>query len=326
MNPMDEFQLVIEDLKKYYPLRAGFFSRSKGYIYAVDGVSFRLRKGETLGLVGESGCGKTTVGLSVLRLIEPTGGKILFSGTDLLKLDPKDLRPLRRKMQIIFQDPFASLNPWATVAEIVGEGLEVHGIARGRERDDRVVDILKKVGLRPEHMGRHPHAFSGGQRQRIGIARALILNPELIIADEPVAALDVSIQAQVINLMKDLQREFQFSLIIVAHDLSVVGYVSDRVAVMYLGRIIEIAGCKDLFNSPKHPYTLALMSAIPEPNPHIQKSRILLEGDVPSPTNLPRGCVFKSRCFKRKEVCESIEYLPLKEIENGHFVSCYLYQ
>jgi oligopeptide transport system ATP-binding protein len=325
MSGMDDDHLVVENLKKYYALRAPIFSRAQSYVYAVDGVSFHVKRGETLALVGESGCGKTTVGLSILRLIEPTDGKVYLGGVNLLEMDPKEMRPLRRKMQIIFQDPFASLNPWATVAEIVGEGLEIHGICKGQEKEDRVVGILRKVGLKPEHMSRHPHAFSGGQRQRIGIARALVLNPELIIADEPVSALDVSIQAQVINLMKDLQREFHFSLVIIAHDLSVVGYMSDRVAVMYLGRIIELTSREKLFTSPRHPYTLALLSAIPEPNPSIQKKRILLEGDVPSPTHPPRGCVFRSRCFRKIEACDSEEAPPYQEVEEGHFVSCYLY-
>ncbi len=323
---MTESLLTVRNLKKYFSLGKGFFSRSKAYIYAVDDVSFELQRGETLGLVGESGCGKTTVGLTILRLIEPTAGVVLFDGKNVCDLNRREMQPLRRKMQIIFQDPFSSLNPWATVADIVGEGLEIHGIAQGEEKEDRVVSILKKVGLKAEQMARHPHAFSGGQRQRIGIARALILNPDLIIGDEPVSSLDVSIQAQVINLMKDLQAEFHFSLIMIAHDLSVVAHMSDRVAVMYLGRIVELSSCKGLFTSPRHPYTLALMSAIPDPNPHVQKKRILLEGDVPSPVDPPGGCVFKSRCFKKKERCENNVPPPLREVANGHFVSCYLYE
>jgi len=323
---MTESLLTVRNLKKYFSLEKGFFSRSKGHVYAVDDVTFELQRGETLGLVGESGCGKTTVGLSILRLIEPTAGVVLFDGKNVCDLNQREMRPLRRRMQIIFQDPFSSLNPWATVAEIVGEGLEIHDIAKGEEKEYRVASILKKVGLKAEHMARHPHAFSGGQRQRIGIARALILNPDLVIGDEPVSALDVSIQAQVINLMKDLQAEFHFSLIMIAHDLSVVAHMSDRVAVMYLGRIVELTSCKGLFTSPQHPYTLALMSAIPDPNPYVQKKRILLEGDVPSPVNPPSGCVFKSRCFKKKEVCENTKPPPLKEVAKGHFVSCYLYE
>ena len=321
---MTEPLLAVRNLKKYFPLQRGLFTRGRGYVYAVDDVSFELLRGETLGLVGESGCGKTTVGLSILRLIEPTAGVIRFDGMNLLDLNQKEMRPLRRRMQIIFQDPFSSLNPWATAAQIVGEGLEIHGIAGGKEKEDRVVSILKKVGLKAEHLARYPHAFSGGQRQRIGIARALVLNPDLIIGDEPVSALDVSIQAQVINLMKDLQDEFHFALIMVAHDLSVVAHMSNRVAVMYCGRIVELASSKGLFTSPKHPYTLALMSAIPEPNPRIQKRRILLEGDVPSPAQLPCGCGFKPRCFKRKEICEDPAPPPFKEVEKDHFVSCYL--
>ena len=319
--------LSVKNLKKYFPIRKGIFSRAKGYIYAVNDVTFDVKRGETLGLVGESGCGKTTVGLCILRLIEPTEGTIDFEGKRLLDLDSKQMRALRRRMQMIFQDPFSSLNPWATVAEIVGEGLEIHGLARGKEKEERVASILLKVGLKPEHLGRYPHAFSGGQRQRIGIARALILGPELVVADEPVSALDVSIQAQVINLMRDLQSEFHFALIMVAHDLSVVAHMSDRVAVMYLGRIVELAPSLSLFTSPRHPYTLALLSAIPEPDPHVQKQRILMEGDVPSPIDLPTGCVFESRCPQKQEICKSLhEAPPFKEIENDHFVSCYLYE
>ena len=324
---MTEPLLTVRNLKKHFPIRRGIFSRGKTHVYAVNDVSFEVKRGETLGLVGESGCGKTTVGLSILRLIEPTGGTIHFEGKGLLGLGREEMRALRRRMQMIFQDPFSSLNPWATVAEIVGEGLEIHGLARGKEKKERVASILHKVGLKPEHLGRYPHAFSGGQRQRIGIARALILNPELVVADEPVSALDVSIQAQVVNLMRDLQSEFHFALIVIAHDLSVVAHMSDRVAVMYLGRIVELAPCVSLFNSPRHPYTLALLSAIPEPDPHVQKKRILLEGDVPSPIHLPPGCVFESRCPQKREICSSLhEAPPFREIEAGHFVSCYLYE
>ncbi|RPJ07998.1 MAG: ATP-binding cassette domain-containing protein, partial [Deltaproteobacteria bacterium] len=275
--------LEVKDLKKYFPIKGGIFSKTVGHVYAVDGVSFSLQKGESLGLVGESGCGKSTTARAILRLIEPTEGEIVFEGKDICKADDREMRSFRRHMQIVFQDPYASLDPRKTVEKIIGEPLEVFKIGAKKERRERVAYLLKKVGLYPEHAQRYPHEFSGGQRQRIGIARALALNPKLVIGDEPVSALDVSIQAQVINLLEDLQEEFHLSYIIIAHDLAVVEHICDRIAVMYLGRIVEIAGDKELYTSPTHPYTIALLSAIPMPDPTFAKKRIILEGDVPSP-------------------------------------------
>jgi len=317
-------KLVVQNLKKYFPIRGGLFG-VRGYVHAVEEVSFTLQKGETLGLVGESGCGKTTTGLCILRLIEPTEGRIIYDGMDILKMPRRQLRPLRRKIQIVFQDPYASLNPWISVRRIIGRGLKVHHLCKGAELEDRVADILRKVGMKPEHMGRYPHEFSGGQRQRIGIARALVLNPDLIIADEPVSALDVSVQAQVLNLLSDLQKDFQFSMIIIAHDLSVVKYISDRIAVMYLGRIVEIAPSGALYEEPLHPYTQALLSAIPIPDPNLAPKRILLEGDVPSPIDPPTGCSFHSRCFAKDDICKPNIPPPLTEVRPNHLVSCHRY-
>jgi oligopeptide/dipeptide ABC transporter ATP-binding protein len=314
--------LEVKDLKKYFPIRGGILSKTVGYVYAVDGVSFYLNEGESLGLVGESGCGKSTTARTILRLIEPTEGEILFEGRDVCKLDRKEMRSIRRDMQIVFQDPYASLDPRRTVEQIVGEPLEVFRIATKKERKERIAYLLEKVGLSPEHARRYPHEFSGGQRQRIGIARALALNPKLIIGDEPVSALDVSIQAQVINLLEDIQKEFKLSYIIIAHDLAVVEHICDRIAVMYLGRIVELAKDKDLYTSPIHPYTVALLSAIPVPNPNITKKRIILEGDVPSPMHPPLGCHFHTRCPQKKEVCETT--VPkLMDLGGGHFVACH---
>jgi oligopeptide/dipeptide ABC transporter ATP-binding protein len=316
--------LNVEKLKVHFPIRKGLFSKTVGYVYAVDGVSFDLSRGETIGLVGESGCGKTTTGLAVLRLIEPTGGKVSFQGVDISQRDKSQLRSLKREMQIIFQDPYSSLNPRLTVNQIISDPMEIHGISPGKERAERVAYLLEKVGLTPEHGRRYPHEFSGGQRQRIGIARALTLNPKLIIGDEPVSALDVSIQAQIINLLIDLQAEFELSYIIIAHDLAVVEHICDRIAVMYLGKIVEMARYNELYTDPKHPYTKALLSAIPVSDPKAIKQRIVLKGDVPSPINPPSGCHFHPRCPYRMDACDKDEP-PLKDIGTHHLVACYLY-
>jgi oligopeptide transport system ATP-binding protein len=317
--------LQVKNLKKYFPIKGGILSKTVGHVQAVDDISFDLYPGETVGLVGESGCGKSTAARTILRLIEPTGGEVFFEGQDILKLGKKPMRALRRQMQIIFQDPYASLNPRMTVASIVGEPLEIHKIAKGRAKEERVANILEKVGLRPEHMRRYPHEFSGGQRQRIGIARALALNPKLIIGDEPVSALDVSIQAQVINLLEDLQGEFNLTYLIIAHDLSVVEHISDRVAVMYLGKIVELATDRELYENPSHPYTEALLSAVPRPDPSIKKQRIILPGDVPSPINPPSGCRFHTRCLYAKADCKTVEP-PLQDVGDGHYVACHYWK
>ncbi len=317
-----ETLLEVTNLKKYFPIKGGVFSKTIGYVYAVDDVSFTVAKGETLGLVGESGCGKSTTGRSILRLIEPTDGKIYFEGQDVTALDKNAMRSLRREMQIIFQDPYASLNPRMTVGSIIGEPLAIHKIARGSEKTERVASLLQKVGLRAEDMRKYPHEFSGGQRQRIGIARAIALNPKLIVCDEPVSALDVSIQAQVINLLEDLQEEFGLSYLFIAHNLNVVEHISDRVAVMYLGQIVELASDTDLYHDPQHPYTEALLSAVPIPDPTVKKKRIILEGDVPSPIDPPSGCHFHTRCMYKEKVCEE-EAPEFKHIGGGHWVACH---
>ncbi len=319
--------LQVTGLKKYFPVRSGIFSRVSAWVKAVDDITLQINYGETLGLVGESGCGKTTVGRSILRLQEPTAGEITFEGEDLLALNPRELRQARRRMQIIFQDPYSSLNPRMTIGSIVSEPLKIHKIAKGQELQDRVNQLFVKVGLRPEHQSRYPHEFSGGQRQRVGIARALALNPKFIVCDEAVSALDVSIQAQILNLLRDLQQEFHLSYLFITHDLNVVQYLADRIAVMYLGQLAEVAPTKDLFATPKHPYTQALLSANPVPDPTAVSQRMILPGDVPSPLNPPNGCRFHPRCPQVMDICKTTNP-PLIQIgptEKDHQVWCHLH-
>ena len=315
--------LVVKNLKKYFPVKGGILSRTTGQVRAVDDVSFVLERGETLGLVGESGCGKTTVGRSILRLIEPTAGQITFKGQNLLELEREELRKIRASLQIIFQDPFSSLDPRMNVGQIIAEPIRNHLKISRAEIRDRVAYLMERVGLHPEQIRRYPHEFSGGQRQRIGIARALALNPLAIICDEPVSALDVSIQAQVINLLAQLQEEMNLSYLFIAHDLSVVEHISNRVAVMYLGRIVELATDRALYQNPLHPYSQALLSAVPIPDPEIQRQKILLQGDVPSPMNPPTGCRFHTRCPEATAECSRQEPL-LQDVGDGHWVACHL--
>jgi oligopeptide/dipeptide ABC transporter ATP-binding protein len=314
--------LEISDLKKHFPVKKGLLQRAAGYVYAVDGVSFSIREGETLGLVGESGCGKSTVGRAILRLVEPTSGSIKVEGTEIIGLSKTELRPYRREMQIIFQDPFSSLDPRMTAGDIVGEPLKVHGVGSAKERRERVAELFARVGLRQAQMDNFPHQFSGGQRQRIGIARALALNPRLIIGDEPVSALDVSIQAQVINLLMDLQQELGLGYLFISHNLAVVEHISHNIAVMYLGRIVEYADKRTLFTSPRHPYTEALLSAVPVPDPAIKRTKMVLEGDVPSPMKPPSGCHFHTRCPIAQERCK-VETPVLREVGGGQKVACH---
>jgi len=327
-NYTDDVILEVKNLKKYFPIKRGIvFSKHVGDVKAVDGVSFYIRKGETLGLVGESGCGKSTVARTIIRLLDPTDGEIIFDGVDISKLQYSSLRRIRRDMQIIFQDPYSSLNPRMTVSEIIGEPLQVHKIvSSSKEREKRVQELLELVGLAPYHATRYPHEFSGGQRQRIGIARALALNPKFIVADEPTSALDVSIRSQIINLLQDLQKEFKLTYLFISHDLAVIRHICDRIAVMYLGKIVELSENEDLYTSPLHPYTQALLSAIPIPDPELAEKRkkIVLTGDVPSPVNPPSGCRFHPRCPSAMDICSKIEP-ELKEIKPNHFVACHLY-
>jgi oligopeptide transport system ATP-binding protein len=318
--------LQVKDLRMWFPINRGVLQRHVGDVKAVDGISFDIFKGETLGLVGESGCGKSTTGRAILQLYRPTGGTVVFEGRDLTTLKGDQLRAMRREMQMIFQDPYASLNPRMTVGNIVGEPLEVHGIGTKAERLDRVRELLAVVGLNPYFINRYPHEFSGGQRQRIGVARALAVNPSFIVCDEPISALDVSIQAQVINLLEDLQDQFGLTYLFIAHDLSVVRHISDRIAVMYLGKIMELADRDTLYENPMHPYTQALLSAVPIPDPVIEekRQRIILEGDVPSPANPPKGCNFSTRCPKVMDVCREQEP-AFRDYSGGHFVACWLY-
>ncbi|MCD6290896.1 MAG: ATP-binding cassette domain-containing protein [Anaerolineae bacterium] len=323
----DNVLLEVRGLKKYFPIQRGFFSRTVGYVKAVDDVTFFVRQGETLGLVGESGCGKTTTGRSILRALNPTAGEVWFNDPSLGRinvttLNKQQLKTIRRNMQMIFQDPYSSLNPRMTLLQIVGEPLLVNNVAKGKELEDRVANLLRIVGLRPEYMPRYPHAFSGGQRQRIGIARALALHPKFIVCDEPVSALDVSVQAQILNLLQDLQEQFALTYLFIAHDLSVVEHISDRVAVMYVGKLVESASTEELFINPRHPYTEALLSAVPKPDPRMRTEPIVLPGDVADPANPPSGCYFHPRCRYKTDICEK-ETPPLREIAPDHFVACH---
>ncbi len=320
----NEYVVEVNDLKKYFPIKSGILQRTTGHVRAVDGVSFRIQKGHTFGLVGESGCGKTTIGRSILRLTDPTSGEVKISGVDIGKLKKKELRPFRPKMQMIFQDPFSSLDPRMPVGEIIGEAVKEHNLVSRSEYKEYILKVMKDCGLRPYYIDRYPHEFSGGQRQRICIARALALNPDFIVCDEPVSALDVSIQAQIINLMKDLQEQRQLTYLFISHDLSVVEHISDVIGVMYLGSMVETGTKDDIFKEPLHPYTKALFSAVPVADPDIKMKRIILEGDIPSPSNPPKGCKFHTRCSQCMAKCKEEVPVP-KDMGNGHIVSCHLY-
>ncbi|MCL6443989.1 MAG: dipeptide ABC transporter ATP-binding protein [Alicyclobacillus sp.] len=321
---MSDNLLEVHELKKYFPITAGLLRRTVGHVKAVDGVSFTLRAGETLGIVGESGCGKSTAGRVIMRVLDPTGGRIIFDGQDITRLSGRKLRDIRKKFQMVFQDPYASLNPKMAIQDIIAEPLIVNGIATPRQAVERVAQLLEIVGLRADDRMRYPHEFSGGQRQRIGIARALALNPKLIVADEAVSALDVSIQSQILNLMVDLKKQFNLSYIFISHNLAVVRHISDRVGVMYLGQMMELSEKRELYQNPLHPYTVALLSAAPEPKREGRRERIILQGDVPSPANPPKGCPFHTRCPKAMDVC-SVERPAMRDMGQGHLVACHLY-
>jgi peptide/nickel transport system ATP-binding protein len=320
----DDIILEVNNLKKYFPVKAGVFSKQKGEVKAVDGISFKIKRGSTMGLVGESGCGKSTVGRTILRLIDKTEGDVLFHGKEVFMLNHKELRDMRTKMQIIFQDPYSSLSPRLPVGEIIGEAVKEHNLVPKDKYEEYLDEIMLACGLQPYHKDRYPHEFSGGQRQRICIARSLAVNPEFIVCDEPVSALDVSIQAQIINLLKDLQEERNLTYLFISHDLSVVEHISDTIGVMYLGSLVEYGKTEDIFRNPLHPYTQALLSAIPSPDPDVKMNRVILEGSIPSPANPPQGCKFHTRCNRCMEICKTV--VPeMREMEEGHFVACHLY-